>query len=302
MWRSRARLGLCAIVVALAWPGVAVIAVAGVGTAPTRSACGLALRRFRPRPSAAHARLHRPASRATRRQLRLRSAAAPVLIVTCLDAARLDGIPPSPSDLACPNAACCAGVLPASSQIVVVMGLTVPTTLTLGIQATPPGSATRPPSPPPNSSDSRPARHPRRSSAAGHRRLSDRRPGDHGGRPSSVPAASSRTYTFTYKAGSCGAGPGGVVAVTVPAELDAAEHRSGAPGFVTWASSPPAVCVRTDDQVPAGNLEPGTRVTFEYEAAQDPGSPARTRSTPGSPAGGPTQHWPSPVVMVTPPW
>ena len=309
MWRSRARLGLCAIVMALAWPGVAVIAVAGVAQPDAVS--------LRVSPATVQASTQTPLTLTfTVPAITAPTpaptpapalAAAPVLDVTFSMPPGWTAIPPSPSDLACPNTAC--SLLPGASstqfEVAVELGLKVPTTLTLGIQATPPWFAT--------SSTFTAAEQLANPGIAAVTPVTVEAPpvivacptdglGIMSVDPSSEPAATSMTYTFTYQAGSCGAGPGGVVTVTVPPNWTPPSASSGAPGFVTWTSTPPAFAQGSMIVVPVGNLEPGTRVTFEYDAAQDPGSAGPYTFDAGQAASGePSQSLvSSPTVTVTP--
>ena len=120
--------------------------------------------------------------------------------------------------------------------------------------------------------------------------------------PQSVPAASSTTLSFSYTAGSCALGPGGSVSVTVPSGWTSPDTVSGTRGFVASASGPVSVSGPVIT-VPAANLEPGTVVSFEYEAAQAPGSPGSSTfiATEQSGPGGPAQDLADPpVVVVTP--
>ena len=208
--------------------------------------------------------------------------------------------------MACPNTACSLqGASSTQFEVEVELSLKVPTTLTLSIQATPPWFAT--------SSTFSAAEQFVGLPFAGTTPLMVTAPpvtvtcpegglGTMSVNPSSEPAATSMTYTFTYQAGSCGAGPGGVVTVTVPPNWTSPNASSGTPGFVTWTGTPQALAQGPMIVVPVGNLEPGTTVTFEYEAAQDPGSAGPYTFDAGQAAAGePSQSLvSSPTVMVTP--
>jgi len=190
-------------------------------------------------------------------------------------------------------------------EVEVELSLKVPTTLTLSIQATPPWFAT--------SSTFSAAEQFVGLPFAGTTPLMVTVPpvtvtcpegglGTMSVNPSSEPAATSMTYTFRYQAGSCGAGPGGVVTVTVPPNWTSPNANSGTPGFVTWTGTPQAFAQGSMIVVPIGNLEPGTTITFEYKAARDPGSAgAYTFNAGQAAAGEPSQSLvSSPTVMVTP--
>ena len=98
--------------------------------------------------------------------------------------------------------------------------------------------------------------------------------------PSTVAVASSGTFTFTYTAGSCAAGPDGMAGVTVPGG---------------W--TPPGTAAAT-----AGNLASGAQVSFTYGPVQASSTGPATFSAWQSAAGGLAQDLAAaPVVMVTQP-
>jgi hypothetical protein len=305
MWRSRARLGLCAIVMGLAWPAVPVMAVPAAAqpdagtlqvlptTVPASTQTQLTLSFTAPAVTAPA-----PAQAQAR---------APVLDVTFSMPPGWTAIPPSSSDLACPNTACLLlpGATGTQFGVAVELSLTTTTTFTLRIQATPPWFAT--------SSTFTAAEQLAGPAIAATTPVTVEAPpvtvycptgglGTMSVDPSSEPAATSMTYTFTYQAGSCGAGPGGVVTVTVPPNWTSPSASSGAPGFVTWTGTPQAFARGSMIVVPVGNLQPGTTVTFEYEAAQDPGSAGPYAFDAGQAASGePSQSLvSSPTLIVTP--
>jgi hypothetical protein len=299
MWRSRARLGLCAIVMALplAWPGIPVTAVAAAAQPDAGT--------LQVSPATVQASTQTPLTLTF--TVPAITAQAPPLDVTFAMPPGWTAIPPSSSDLACPNTAC--SLLPGASntqfEVAVELSLKVPTTLTFGIQATPPWFAT--------SSTFTAAEQFASPGIAGTTPVTVGAPpvivacptdglGTMSVDPSSEPAATSMTYTFTYQAGSCGAGPGGVVTVTVPPNWTSPNASSGTPGFVTWTGTPQAFAQGAMIVVPVGNLELGTTVTFEYEAAQDPGSAGSYTFDAGQAASGePSQSLvSSPTVTVTP--
>jgi hypothetical protein len=185
----------------------------------------------------------------------------------------------TPSDLTCPNSDCTPdGATATQFRVVLYPGAN---SFTLEVQATPPGSAgpasfiatevahANPPGtlPPVTSSP-----------------LNVICPADGLGTmavdPTAVAVASSGIFTFTYTAGSCGEGVGGMVGVTVP---------DG------WTSPGPVVA-------PADNLAPGAPVTFTYGPAQAGSAGPATFVAWQAAAGGPTQDLAAtPVVMVTQP-
>jgi hypothetical protein len=98
--------------------------------------------------------------------------------------------------------------------------------------------------------------------------------------PTTVAVASSGIFTFTYTAGSCGEGVGGMVGVTAP---------DG------WTPTGQVVAS-------AGNLAPGTPVTITYGPAQAGSTGPATFVAWQAAAGGPAQTLASaPVVTVTQP-
>jgi hypothetical protein len=302
MWRSRARLGLGlglgAIVVALAWPAVPAIAVAGAAQPDAGT--------LQVSPTTVPASTQTPLTLTFTAPAIAAPARAPVLDVTFSMPPGWTAIPPSSSDLACPNTACSLlqGATSTQFEVEVELSLKIAATFTLSIQATPPGFAT---------SSTFTATEQPVSLAFATAPLTVEAPpvtvycptgglGTMSVDPSSEPAATSMTYTFTYQAGSCGAGPGGVVTVTVPPNWTLPSTSSGTPGFVTWTDTPPAFAQGSMIVVPVGNLEPGTTVTFEYEAAQDPSSAGPYTFDAGQAASGePSQSLvSSPTVIVTP--
>ncbi len=203
---------------------------------------------------------------------------SPDVIVTLFMPTGWTASPPSSVDLACPNSACSPGPV-TSTQFEVVM-FKGATTFTLAVQATPPGSAgsysftatERFHSNPPATLDVMSAPVTVICPADGL--------GTMAVNPSTVAVASSGTFTFTYTAGSCTAGAGGVAGVTVPGG---------------WTPPGPATA-------PAGSLAPGARVTFTYGPAQVGSAGPATFAAWQSAAGGPAQDLAAaPVVMVTQP-
>ena len=297
MWRSRARLGLCAIVVALAWPAVPAIAVAGVAQPDAGT--------LQVSPATVQASAQTPLTLSFTAPA-IPAAGSAVSGCHLLDAARLDRNSAVFLGLGLPELRLfAAGCFQHAVRGRVELSLKVPTTLTLSIQATPPWFAT--------SSTFTAAEQLAGLPFAGTAPVMVTAPPvtvtcPQGGlgtmivNPSSEPAATSMTYTFTYQAGSCGAGPGGVVTVTVPPNWTSPSANSGTPGFVTWTGTPQALAQGSMIVVPVGNLEPGTTVTFEYEAAQDPGSAGPYTFDAGQAAAGePSQSLvSSPTVTVTP--
>ena len=205
------------------------------------------------------------------------------------------------SDPACQDAGCDL-VSASSTQIVVVMRLYYTTTFTLEVPATVPGSA----GPASFSATEQFRSSPPATLQVTAPPVTVSCPPDQAGtvsvNPQSVPAASSTTLSFSYTAGSCALGPGSSVSVTVPSGWTSPDTVSGTRGFVASASGPVSVSGPVIT-VPAANLEPGTVVSFEYEAAQAPGSPGSSTftATEQSGPGGPAQDLANPpVVVVTP--
>ena len=204
-------------------------------------------------------------------------------------------------DPACQDAGCDL-VSASSTQIVVVMRLYYTTTFTLDVPATAPGSA----GPASFTATEQFRSSPPVALQATAPPVTVSCPPDQAGtvtvNPESVSAASSTTLSFSYTAGSCALGPGGSLSVTVPPGWTAPDTVSGTHGFVASAGGPVAVSGPVIT-VPAANLEPGTAVSFEYEAAQAPGSPGSSTfiATEESGPGGPAQELANPpVVVVTP--
>jgi hypothetical protein len=292
MWRSRARLGLGAIVVALAlaWPAAAVAGVAQ----PDASTLQVS-------PATVQASVQTPLTLSFTTPASQSAAAEDVTLAM---PPGWTAIPPSSSDLACPNSACSLQGA-SSTQFEVEVSLKVPTTLTLSVQATPPGFATSSTftaveqplgifafAPTPVTVSAPPVTVTCPAAGLGTMQVD----------PASVPATTSRSFTFTYTAGSCGAGPGGVVTVTVPPGWTSPSVSTGTPGFVTWTGPSPLSVSGSTIVVPVGNLETGTVVTFEYDAAQDPASVGAYTFAAGQDAAGePSQPLASPpTVTVTP--
>ena len=206
------------------------------------------------------------------------------------------------SDPACQDAGCQL-VSASSTQIVVVMRLYYTTTFTLDVPATAPGTA---------GPASFTATEQFRSSPPVSLQVTAPPvtvgcpPGQAGTvsvNPQSVPAASSTTLMFSYTAGSCALGPGSSVSVTVPSGWTPPNTVSGTHGFVASTSGPVAVSGPVIT-VPAANLEPGTVVSFDYEAAQAPGSPGSsifTATEQSGPDGTAQDLASSPMVVVTMP-
>ena len=202
------------------------------------------------------------------------------------------------SDPACQDAGC-ELVSASSTQIVVVMRLYYTTTFTLEVPATAPGSA----GPATFTATEQFRSSPPVTLQVTAPPVTVICPSDQAGsvavNPQSVPAASNTTLMFTYTAGSCALGPGSSVSVTVPSGWTPPDTVSGTHGFVTSASGPVSVSGPVIT-VPAANLEPGAVVSFEYEAAQAPGSPGSSTftDTEQSGPGGSAQDLASPPVVV----
>ena len=203
---------------------------------------------------------------------------SPDVIVTLFMPTGWTASPPSSADLTCPNSACSLG--PATSTQFEVVMFQGATTFALVVQATPPGSAgsysftatERFHSNPPATLDvtSAPVTVICPTDGLGTMAVN----------PSTVAVASSGTFTFTYTAGSCTAGAGGVVGVTVPGG---------------W--TPPGTAAAA-----AGNLTSGALVSFTYGPVRASSTGPATFSAWQSAAGGLAQDLASgPMVMVTQP-
>jgi hypothetical protein len=302
-WRARLGLGLGAVVAAMAFvPGLAFAPALALapGLAVAGPGAGLA-----PADSGT-LQVSPPAVLVSQDTTLAVSFAAPAdppspyLTVTLVMPPGWTASAPLP-DPACQDAGCHV-VSASGTQIVVVMRLYYTTTFTLDVPATAPGSA---------GPASFTATEQFRSSPPVTLQVTAPPvtvgcpPGQAGTvsvTPQSVPAASSTTLMFSYTAGSCALGPGSSVSVTVPSGWTPPDTVSGTHGFVASASGPVSVSGPVIT-VPAANLEPGTVVSFEYEAAQAPGSPGSSTftATEQSGPGGAAQDLTSPpVVVVTP--
>ena len=281
------RLGLCAIVVALAVPAVPASASS---TQPDADTLQVA-------PSTV------PASTGTALTLTVTAPANPVdesLRLTVSLPPGWTAVPLAPSDVACPNSVC--ELLSATStQIVIDARLPSAHTITLDVQATPPGSAGSSnftaleqfySNPPAALEVTAPVTVICPQDGLGTMTVT----------PVTVPEATGKTLMFTYTAGSCSPGAGGAVGVTVPGGWTPPTVQSGTPGFATWAGRPQVVVSGSMITVPAGNLAPGTAISFEYESAQASSAGPATFPAWQSGAGGPLQPLASsPAVTVTAP-
>jgi hypothetical protein len=301
-WRARLGLGLGAVVAALAFaPGLAFAPAVASAPAVAGTGAGLA-----PADSGT-LQVSPPAVQVSQATTLAVSFAAPAdppspyLTVTLVMPPGWTASAPLP-DPACQDAGCHV-VSASGTQIVVVMRLYYTTTFTLDVPATAPGSA---------DPASFTATEQFRSSPSVTLQVTAPPvtvgcpPGQAGTvsvNPQSVAAASSTTLMFSYTAGSCALGPGSSVSVTVPSGWTPPDTVSGTHGFVASASGPVSVSGSVIT-VPAANLEPGTVVSFEYEAAQAPGSPGSSTFTATEQSGpdGTAQDLASPpVVIVTAP-
>ena len=202
---------------------------------------------------------------------------SPDVIVTLFMPAGWTASPPSSADLTCPNSACSLG--PATSTQFEVVMFQGATTFALVVQAAPPGSAgsysftatERFHSNPPATLDvmSAPVTVICPTDGLGTMAVN----------PSTVAVASSGTFTFTYTAGSCTAGAGGVVGITVPGG---------------W--TPPGTAAAA-----AGNLTSGALVSFTYGPVRASSTGPATFSAWQSAAGGAQDLASGPMVMVTQP-
>jgi len=263
MWRSRARLGCCAIVaalalalaLALAWLAVPV-AVAAPADAGTWQASASTV----------------PASQAITLAFSYTAPAKSFSDLTVTVDPPPDWTASAPATVSCQRSAC-AVTTDSSTQIVVQMNLDVASAFVLDYPATAPAFAT---------TDSFTATEQWGNNPPVTDQLAplpvtvtcpDNGTGQMTVDPAAETAGSSQTLAFTYTAGSCGVGAGGLVAVTVPGGWTSPSTTAGMPGYATWAGGPVSV-TGSMITVPVGQLAPGQRVTFDYDMPQAPGSPA----------------------------
>ena len=122
--------------------------------------------------------------------------------------------------------------------------------------------------------------------------------------PLTTTASSTAMLTFSYTAGSCGVQPGGVVTLTVPGGWTPPDTVPGTPGFAVWAGGAVSVSAPMTIVVPVGTLLPVEKISFDYEMAKAPGSPGgyTFAATEESGAGGSLQPLAaSSAITVTPP-
>ena len=122
--------------------------------------------------------------------------------------------------------------------------------------------------------------------------------------PLTTTASSTTMLTFSYTAGSCGVQAGGVVTLTVPGGWTPPDTVPGTPGFAVWAGGAVSVSAPMTIVVPVGTLLPGEKISFDYEMAKAPGSPGgyTFAATEESGAGGSLQPLAaSPAITVRPP-
>ena len=254
MWRSRARLGLCAIVVALAWPAAPAVRAAPADIGTWQASASMV-----------------PASAGTTLAFSYTAPAeTPSLDLTVTVDLPQDWTATAPATVSCLKSDC-AVTSQTSTQIVVQMNLDVASAFVLDYPATAPGYATTSSFTATEQFGSNPA------DQLAPLQVTVSCPDDGTGTmtvdPSAETAGSSQTLTFTYTAGSCGVGDGGLVAVTVPGGWTAPNTSGGTPGDVAWTGGTVSV-TGSMITVPVGQLAPDQQVSFSYEMPQAPGSPA----------------------------
>ncbi len=121
--------------------------------------------------------------------------------------------------------------------------------------------------------------------------------------PLTTTASSTVMLTFSYTAGSCGVQAGGVVTLTVPDGWTPPDTVPGTSGFAVWAGGAVSVSAQMTIVVPVGTLRPGEKISFDYDMAKAPGSPGgyTFAATEQSGTGGSLQPLAaSPAITVTP--
>ncbi len=267
MRRSRGWFGVCAVVVALAWPGASAARAAtasGGGTfslvSPDAVQAGL--------PTTVEFSYTAPARPVT-----------PVLFLPGYVTVTVD-LPTgwtatADATASCQNPAGCAVTSESGTQVVVEMNLDEAQAFTLDYPATPPGSATTSSFGATEELGGNPAT----AVALPALPVAVTCPDGTGTMavdPGAVTAGQSTDLKFTYTAGSCGVGAGGEVAVMVPGVLP-----QPTPGSVTWSGSSPPVVSGSMITVPVGSVGPGASVVFYYDMA----GAATSLASPASPGG-----------------
>jgi hypothetical protein len=254
MQRSRGWVGVCAIAVALAWPGASATRAAtvpGGGTFSLLSADSVAAGaattvEFRYTPPAQFTKV---------------VPAEPVTVTVSLP----EGwTATTPATASCQGGA--SGCMVTQSATQIVVDLSAAQAFTLDYPATPPGSA---------GTSSFTATEEFDGNAAATVPLSTLTVAvtcpDGTGRmsldPVTMTAGQSTDLMFTYTAGSCGVEAGGEVAVTVPDDWPLP-----VPGSVIWSGSPAPQVSGSMITVLVGSVGPGASVVFYYDMARAPAS------------------------------
>jgi hypothetical protein len=178
----------------------------------------------------------------------------------------------APATVSCRESAC-AVTTDSAAQIVVQMNLDVATAFVLDYPATAPGFATTDSFTATEQWGSKPPVTDQLAPLPVTVTCPDDGTGTMIANPIDETAGSNMTLAFTYTAGSCGVGAGGLVAVTVPGGWTQPNTTAGSAGFATWAGGPVSV-TGPMIMVPVGQLAPGQQVTFYYETPRAPSSPA----------------------------
>jgi hypothetical protein len=254
MRRSRGWLGVCAIVVALAWPGASAARAATAGGGGTFSLLSADMV---------------PAGQATTVEFSYTAPAPPVsaVVLPPVNVTVTVSLPTgwtatAPATVSC-QASGCGVESQSGTQIVVGMSLRVARTFTLDYPATPPGSAGTFPFGATQEFGGNATALPALTVAV----TCPDGAGTMSADPGSMTAGQSTDLKFTYTAGSCGVGTGGEVAVTVPGQWAAPT-----PATVTWSGSPAPMVSGWMITVLVGSVGPGASVTFSYDMARAPAS------------------------------
>jgi hypothetical protein len=263
MRRSRGWFGVCAVVVALAWPGAAAARAAPAGGEATFSLVSSAAVQAG-EPTTVEFSYTAPARPIT-----------PVLLLPGSETVTVDL--PSGWTATAPATVTCAGsgcsvTSDSGTQIVVLLDLDQAQAFTLDYPATPPGSGTTSSFGATEELGGNPAT----TVALPALTVTVTCPDGTGTMavdPGTVTAGQSTDLRFTYTAGSCGVGAGGQVAVMVPGVLP-----QPAPGSVTWSGSSPPVVSGSMITVPVGSVGPGASVVFYYDMAGAAASAASSAS------------------------
>jgi hypothetical protein len=257
MRRSRGWLGVCAIAVALAWPGASAARAAtatGGGTFSLLSADSVRAGA----PTTVEFSYTAPAQPVS-------AVLLPPGNVTVTVSLPAGWTETTTATVICQGGASGCGVNSQSAtQIVVEMYLGVAQTFTLYYPATPPGSAGTFPFGATQEFGGNASTTTSLSALTVTVTCPDGA-GKMSVDPVTMTAGQSTDLMFTYTAGSCGVQAGGEVAVTVPGDWP-----PPAPGSVIWSGSPAPQVSGSMITVLVGSVGPGASVVFHYDMARAP--------------------------------